>query len=133
MGSGINDSHDSLYIDSSNGRETISGTSRIHQRRNQYSTRGANSPSSLVLVESSSDDSQDSQPRSRSHKPLMVSESQSSLGGLDVGRSSHVALRQPPRSMMYEWRPRLILAWTMHLASCVLILLYGSSANQGGR
>ena len=38
-----------------------------------------------------------------------------------------------PQAMLVQYESRMILAWSLHFASCILILLYGSHANQGRR
>jgi len=152
MGPRIIDSHDPPLIGSDSDCHIISSStsaeaaaSGIHQRRNLFSVR-ASSPSfvssSDPLVVSSAGDTHASHPIL--HKPLMVSESHS-LGGAapDMGGAglSHVTFAvtykpppPPPQSILFSgWRPRLIMAWSIHFASCILILWYGTFANHGDR
>ena len=37
------------------------------------------------------------------------------------------------KAMLVQHGSRMILAWSLHFASCIWILLYGSNANQGKR
>lgn len=140
MGPRIIDSHDSIGSGGDCNIESAATASGIFQRKSQMSMRESSSsllsPSAL-LVESSSDDTHSSYPAA-AHKELMASESQTSLGGFDAGGSNHVSFgaavcKQTPYFSFSEWRPRLLLAWSIHFASCIIISWYGSNANNGKR
>ncbi len=114
--------------------QTISGTSRIYQRKKEYSMDESSSsafPSFAVQVEASPEETVDH--NRFEFRILMASESQSSLASRDSCPSNVPQSRQSTISFLSEKRPRLLLAWSLHFASCILILFCGSRANQGKR
>lgn len=117
---------------------TTTSTAQVHQRRKDFAMQESTSSflsSSAYLVESSSGETNAShQSRSSDNRILLVSESQSSL--VDNGPSTTIfpsSFKQSPSPMLLEWRPRLILAWSLHFVSCIIVLWYGSAASHGER
>lgn len=111
-------------------------TSQIYQRRKESPMDESSSSifSSSTVHCQAEPSSEDTTKHHRSEfRILMVSESQSSLASQETGPSTNNQSRQSTTSTLSTKRSQLILAWSLHFATCILILLCGIEANQGKR